>query len=88
MSATGEALPMAPAYTGIGLSAKGMETLRRNHANFTLLKEEGPVVRVKEVIDIPFAYPRPQLPEIRGDPVFQQIRATIWSLIRSPEAAH
>ena len=28
-----------------------METLRRNHANFTLLKEEGPVVRVKEVID-------------------------------------
>jgi len=44
--------------------------------------------RVKQEIDIPFAYPRPQLPELRGDPVFQQIRATIWSLIRSSETVH
>jgi len=42
--------------------------------------------RVKQVIDIPFACPRPELPEIRGDAVFQQIRSTIWSLIRTPEA--
>jgi len=44
--------------------------------------------RVKQVIDIPFAYPRPELPELRGDLQFQRIRATIWSLIRSSEAAH
>ena len=41
--------------------------------------------RVKELIDIPFAYPRPELPELRGDLLFQKIRATIWSLIRSSE---
>ena len=39
--------------------------------------------RVRQVIDIPFAYPRPELPELRGSPVFQQVRTTIWSLIRS-----
>jgi NitT/TauT family transport system ATP-binding protein len=44
--------------------------------------------RVKQVIDIPFAYPRPELPELRGDLEFQRIRSTIWSLIRTaPEAA-
>jgi NitT/TauT family transport system ATP-binding protein len=43
--------------------------------------------RVVEEIDIPFAYPRPELPELRGDLVFQKIRAHIWSLIRSSEAA-
>jgi len=42
--------------------------------------------RVKQVIDIPFAYPRPELPELRGDAVFQQIRSLVWSLIRSAEA--
>ena len=42
--------------------------------------------RVKQVIDIPFAYPRPALPELRGDLEFQRIRAEIWSLIRSAEA--
>jgi ABC-type nitrate/sulfonate/bicarbonate transport system ATPase subunit len=44
--------------------------------------------RVKQVIDVPFAYPRPELPELRGDPTFQQIRANIWSLIRSSNATH
>ncbi|HKB09776.1 MAG TPA: ABC transporter ATP-binding protein [Vicinamibacterales bacterium] len=39
--------------------------------------------RVKQVIDIPFPYPRPELPELRGSLVFQKIRAQIWSLIRS-----
>ncbi|HUO22345.1 MAG TPA: ABC transporter ATP-binding protein [Caulobacteraceae bacterium] len=40
--------------------------------------------RVKKIIDIPFAHPRPELPELRGDPTFQAIRAEIWSLIRTP----
>ena len=43
--------------------------------------------RVKDVINIPFTYPRPELPELRGDLVFQKVRANIWSLIRSSEAA-
>jgi NitT/TauT family transport system ATP-binding protein len=41
--------------------------------------------RVVEEIDIRFAHPRPELPELRGNPVFQEIRAHIWSLIRSSE---
>ena len=41
--------------------------------------------RVEQVIDIPFAHPRPELPELRGDIVFQRIRANIWSLIRSSD---
>jgi len=44
--------------------------------------------RVKQVIDIPFPYPRPELPALRGNFAFQQIRATIWSLIRNSDAAH
>ena len=39
--------------------------------------------RVKQILIIPFAYPRPELPELRGDPLFQEIRSTVWSLIRS-----
>jgi NitT/TauT family transport system ATP-binding protein len=42
--------------------------------------------RVKKVMDIPFACPRPELPELRGDPRFQEIRGIIWSLIRSQES--
>jgi NitT/TauT family transport system ATP-binding protein len=42
--------------------------------------------RVKKIITVPFAHPRPELPELRGDPVFQEIRADIWSLIRSTPA--
>jgi NitT/TauT family transport system ATP-binding protein len=41
--------------------------------------------RVRKVIEIPFQHPRPLLPELRGDPVFQAIRAEIWSLIRGRE---
>jgi len=44
--------------------------------------------RVKQILDIPFAYPRPKLPELRGDHLFQKIRGTIWSLIRSSEAVN
>ena len=39
--------------------------------------------RVKKIIDIPFAHPRPELPELRGDPRFQEIRREMWSLIRT-----
>ena len=43
--------------------------------------------RVKKIIDIPFAHPRPELPELRGDPRFQAIRSEMWDLIRTPGAA-
>jgi hypothetical protein len=40
---------------------------------------------VKKVIEVPFGHPRPQLPELRGRRDFQEIRADIWSLIRSDQ---
>jgi NitT/TauT family transport system ATP-binding protein len=44
--------------------------------------------RVKKIIDVPFPHPRPELPELRGDPTFQEIRKEMWDLIRSaPPAA-
>jgi NitT/TauT family transport system ATP-binding protein len=43
--------------------------------------------RVKQIIDIPFAHPRPLLPELRGDPEFQRIRAQMWELIRTAPTA-
>jgi NitT/TauT family transport system ATP-binding protein len=42
--------------------------------------------RVKRIIDIPFAHPRPELPELRGDSAFQDIRREMWSLIRATPA--
>ena len=39
--------------------------------------------RVKKIIEVPFKQPRPELPELRGDRVFQEIRSEIWSLIRA-----
>lgn len=42
--------------------------------------------RIKEIIEIPFAYPRQELPELRGDPRFQEIRRRMWSLIRTEPA--
>lgn len=42
--------------------------------------------RVKRILEIPFGYPRPELPEMRGDPLFQEIRGLIWSLISSPQS--
>ena len=41
--------------------------------------------RVKKIIDVPFVHPRPLLPELRGDRVFQEIRAEIWELIRGTQ---
>jgi NitT/TauT family transport system ATP-binding protein len=40
--------------------------------------------RVKKIIDVPFAHPRPELAELRNDSRFQEIRREMWSLIRSP----
>lgn len=40
--------------------------------------------RVKKIIDIPFTGTRPPLPELRGDPRFQDIRTEMWDLIRKP----
>jgi NitT/TauT family transport system ATP-binding protein len=42
--------------------------------------------RVKQIIDIPFPHPRPELTELRGDPVFQEIRKEMWALIRTAPA--
>jgi NitT/TauT family transport system ATP-binding protein len=43
--------------------------------------------RVKEIIEIPFAHPRPTLPELRAEPRFHQIRGAMWSLIRTAAPA-
>ena len=40
----------APDYLGIGLSPAGIAELRRRHANFQLLKGEGPAVLIAEVV--------------------------------------
>ena len=39
--------------------------------------------RVKQIIAVPFARPRPELAELRADRIFQDIRREIWSLIRT-----
>lgn len=41
----------APEFLGVGLNPEEVRTLRRRHANFTLMKGEGPVVNVKPFID-------------------------------------
>ena len=41
----------APEYLGVGLSPDEVMALRQRHANFTLMKGEGPVVQVKPFID-------------------------------------
>jgi NitT/TauT family transport system ATP-binding protein len=45
--------------------------------------------RVKKIISVPFSHPRPELPELRGERSFQEIRSEIWGLIRDvvPNAA-
>ncbi len=39
--------------------------------------------RVKKIIEVPFKHPRPELAELRIDPVFQEIRREMWTLIRT-----
>jgi 4-hydroxy-tetrahydrodipicolinate synthase len=41
----------APEYLGIGLTAAGIAQLARAHRNFTVLKGEGPVLLIKQVIE-------------------------------------
>jgi len=43
--------------------------------------------RVKKIIEVPFGHPRASLVELRGNPLFQQIRAEMWSLIRASTPA-
>src|SRR6267142_3427324 len=43
--------------------------------------------RIRAVIDVPFARPRPELPLLRGDKAFQDIRARMWDLISARVAA-
>ena len=45
------AIQNAPEYIGVGLSADGIAALARNHANFTVLKGEGPVLVIRDVIE-------------------------------------
>jgi NitT/TauT family transport system ATP-binding protein len=42
--------------------------------------------RVRQVIEVPFAHPRPELSELRLDPRFQQLRRQMWTLIRSTDS--
>ena len=41
--------------------------------------------RIKRIIDIPYQRPRADLPEMRAEPLFKEIRSEIWSLIRHAE---
>ena len=59
------------------------EAIYLSHRIIVLAAKPG---RVKEVITLPFAGERPELPVLRGDPEFQAIRAHIWDLIRSAPA--
>jgi NitT/TauT family transport system ATP-binding protein len=40
--------------------------------------------RIKQIIEVPFAHPRPELAELRTAARFQEIRRDMWSLIRTP----
>ena len=39
--------------------------------------------RVKKIIQVPFQRPRPELPELRSDPRFHQVRSEMAALIRA-----
>ncbi len=45
------AIQNAPEYLGIALGVEAVETLRRRHDNFVLLKGEGPALTIREVIE-------------------------------------
>ncbi len=44
------AIQNAPEYIGVGLGAESIAALARKHANFTVLKGEGPVVGIEPVV--------------------------------------
>ena len=41
--------------------------------------------RVKQIVDVPFPRPRPELPELRSDPRFHAIRSAMAALIRGSQ---
>jgi NitT/TauT family transport system ATP-binding protein len=43
--------------------------------------------RVRRIMEVPFPRPRDELPTLRGDRRFQEIRAEMWDLIRSATPA-
>ena len=45
------AVQNAPEYLGVGLTPDGVNTLARNHANFRILKGEGPVISIRRFIE-------------------------------------
>lgn len=45
------AIQNAPEYIGVGLTPDGIGELARNHANFRVLKGEGPVLMIRRVIE-------------------------------------
>ncbi len=45
------AVQNAPDYIGIGLTEDGISTLAQQHANFTVLKGEGPVLQIRNIIE-------------------------------------
>jgi 4-hydroxy-tetrahydrodipicolinate synthase len=45
------AVQNAPEYLGVGLTAAGIDTLARTHANFRILKGEGPAVTIRRMIE-------------------------------------
>lgn len=45
------AIQNAPEYIGVGLTPEGVDTLARNHANFRILKGEGPAVSIRRFIE-------------------------------------
>ncbi|UCH50245.1 MAG: dihydrodipicolinate synthase family protein [Betaproteobacteria bacterium] len=45
------AIQNAPEYIGIGLSDDGIDELVRSHDNFTVLKGEGPVLQIRNIIE-------------------------------------
>ncbi len=45
------AIQNAPQYLGVGLDTEGLRTLRRNHANFVLLKGEASAVEIARQIE-------------------------------------
>ena len=44
--------------------------------------------RIKAIVDIPFDYPRAELPELRGLPAFQSIRRRMSELISNPASVN
>ncbi len=43
--------------------------------------------RIKAVLPVPFSRPRAELPELRGEPAFQKMRAQMWDFIRTSSAS-